>query len=203
MSTPARGRPPASSREVLADAALELFLEQGYEATSVTEITRRVGVSRASFFNYFASKPETLWFVLDRRIEVLTGALLDPQIPFAEALTAAGAEARPDTLALAIVDARTMGVEAELARGRADRQQLVAAAVAARLVRDGAPQRDAEIVGAGYAAALFAAVWTWAAKGAGRYSLTDEIGRAVTAAHRLLRPELVTLGDPETRSSAQ
>lgn len=186
MRTPSRGRPPASSREVLADAALELFLERGYEETSVTEITKRAGVSRASFFNYFASKPETLWFVLDHRIEALEAALADSELAFADALAAVAVGDRPDTLALAIVDARTMGVEQELLRGRADRQLRVAQAVAARLGRDGEPLLDAEIRGGGYAAALFAAVWLWAGRGAGRHSLDDEIGQAFAVARAVL-----------------
>lgn len=186
MRTPSRGRPPASSREVLADAALELFLERGYEATSVTEITRRAGVSRASFFNYFTSKPETLWFVLDHRIAALETALADQTARFDDALAAVATGARPDTLALAIVDARTMGAEEELARGRADRQLRVASAVAARLGREGKTQIEADILGGGYAAALFAAVWSWAARGAGRHSLDDEIRDALAAARAVL-----------------
>ena len=53
MST---GRPRATSRDVIAEAACELFLEQGFEGTTVADITRRAGVSRSSFFNYFTSK---------------------------------------------------------------------------------------------------------------------------------------------------
>lgn len=186
MRTPSRGRPPASSREMLADAALELFLERGYEATSVTEITKRAGVSRASFFNYFTSKPETLWYVLDRRIDALDRALADESLTLADALAAATRGDRPDTLALAIVDARTMGLEHELFLGRAERQLRVAQAVVARLERDGEALIDAEIRGGAYASALFAAVWSWAARGAGRHSLDDEIGRALAAARALL-----------------
>src|SRR5690606_29598737 len=49
MSTePRAGRPKASSRETNAEAACELFLEQGYEQTSVTDVARRAGVSRSS-----------------------------------------------------------------------------------------------------------------------------------------------------------
>ena len=62
------GRPRASSRETLAEAACELFLEQGYEATSIADITTRAGVSRSSFFNYFASKSDILWSGLDERV---------------------------------------------------------------------------------------------------------------------------------------
>ena len=70
MATESRtGRPRASSREVLSEAACELFLEKGYDATSVSDITRRAGVSRSSFFNYFSAKSDVLWSGLDARVD--------------------------------------------------------------------------------------------------------------------------------------
>jgi len=39
-------------------AALELMLTKGYEATSVDEICTRVGVTKGSFFHYFANKED-------------------------------------------------------------------------------------------------------------------------------------------------
>ena len=45
------GRPRASSKDVLEEAASELFLEKGYLATSIDDIAQRAGVSRATFFN--------------------------------------------------------------------------------------------------------------------------------------------------------
>ena len=76
MSSESRtGRPKASSREILAEAACELFLEQGFEATSIADITSRAGVSRSSFFNYFASKSDILWASLDERITALESGL--------------------------------------------------------------------------------------------------------------------------------
>ena len=65
---PRAGRPKASSRETLAEAACELFLERGYADTSVADIAMRAGVSRSSFFNYFASKSDVLWSGVDERI---------------------------------------------------------------------------------------------------------------------------------------
>ena len=59
------GRPPAASREILEEAACELFLEQGYAATSVADITQRAGVSRATFFNYIPTKSDLLWTSVD------------------------------------------------------------------------------------------------------------------------------------------
>lgn len=60
-AVPPRGRPAATTRETIEEAACELFLEQGYESTSVSDIARRAGVSRSSFFNYFGGKTDVLW----------------------------------------------------------------------------------------------------------------------------------------------
>jgi AcrR family transcriptional regulator len=62
------GRPKRSSRGDIEDAAAELFLEQGYATTTIDHITRRAGVSRATFFNYFESKSDLLWVPVDEAI---------------------------------------------------------------------------------------------------------------------------------------
>src|SRR5262245_48390022 len=59
------GRPPADvgpvrSREEILDAALEAFGAVGYDAMSVRELTRRLGVSHNLVHHYFRSKAE-LW----------------------------------------------------------------------------------------------------------------------------------------------
>ena len=43
-------------RDRLYEAALALFREQGYEATTVDQITRQAGVAKGTFFNYFPTK---------------------------------------------------------------------------------------------------------------------------------------------------
>lgn len=187
MLSPSRGRPPASSREALADAACELFFEQGYEATTTAEIARRAGVSRSSFFNYFAAKDEILWFGFDARAERLCGDLADPGTPLEQALAAFGAGAAPDTLALAIAEARTMRVEEELFTGRAVRQLRIADAIRDRLVRDGASRERAEILAAGYSGALVGAVWRWAELGAGRHRVDEVMAEALRVAHDAMR----------------
>src|SRR5690606_31921014 len=73
--TSGRGRPPASSRDTLQDAAFELFLENGYAGTTVEQITQRAGVSRNTFFNYFASKSEVFWVELDEALDALETGL--------------------------------------------------------------------------------------------------------------------------------
>ncbi len=54
-----RWEPDAVGR--LQAAALELFAEQGYERTTVAEITERAGLTKRSFFNHFADKREVLF----------------------------------------------------------------------------------------------------------------------------------------------
>lgn len=44
----------------LIDAALELFSSAGYEKTTVTDITRNVGVAKGTFFYYFPTKEAVL-----------------------------------------------------------------------------------------------------------------------------------------------
>ncbi|MGY0489723.1 TetR family transcriptional regulator [Streptomyces sp. WG-D5] len=51
----------APMREVLAEAAFQLFLERGYERTTVDDIVARAGVGRRSFFRYFPSKEDAVF----------------------------------------------------------------------------------------------------------------------------------------------
>jgi AcrR family transcriptional regulator len=57
----ARWRPDASKR--LEHAALELFGEQGFTATTVPQITARAGLTTRSFFRHFSDKREVLFKV--------------------------------------------------------------------------------------------------------------------------------------------
>src|SRR6201990_1223681 len=54
-----RWKPDAQGR--LMAAAIELFDEQGYEATTVAEIAERAGLTKRTFFRYFADKREVLF----------------------------------------------------------------------------------------------------------------------------------------------
>jgi mycofactocin system transcriptional regulator len=65
------GRPRATSRRTLERIALELFTEQGFEATTVEQISERAGVSRRTFFRYFDNKAAVLWAEFDHEVETL------------------------------------------------------------------------------------------------------------------------------------
>ncbi len=178
---PRVGRPRASSRATLAEAACELFLERGYDATSVSDITRRAGVARSSFFNYFAAKGGVLWGGFDERADAAAAALLDPDQTVAGALGALVAGFEPDALALAITHADAMGIANELERDRAVRQLRLQREVALRLQRDGVPSLTAEVRAGASAAAVLAAVWHWASAGPGSTPLSSVLDRALAA----------------------
>ncbi|MET4372482.1 AcrR family transcriptional regulator [Bradyrhizobium sp. LB12.1] len=55
-----RERKLQETRERLARAAMALFLERGFEATTIDDIAAAADVSRRSFFHYFASKEDVV-----------------------------------------------------------------------------------------------------------------------------------------------
>jgi AcrR family transcriptional regulator len=55
------GRWEPDARQRLETAAIELFVEQGFAATTVPEITARAGLTTRTFFRYFADKREVLF----------------------------------------------------------------------------------------------------------------------------------------------
>jgi AcrR family transcriptional regulator len=55
------GRWEPNARERLERTALTLFVEHGYDATTVAEIADRAGLTKSTFFRHFADKREVLF----------------------------------------------------------------------------------------------------------------------------------------------
>ncbi len=71
-----RWEPNARGR--LEVAAMELYIERGFEQTTVAEIAKRAGLTERTFFRYFADKREVLFdgsgALLELMVSVVTGA---------------------------------------------------------------------------------------------------------------------------------
>ncbi|MEU3280965.1 TetR family transcriptional regulator [Streptomyces antibioticus] len=72
-SRPEAAKPPM--REALVAAAFQLFLERGYEQTTVDDIVALAGVGRRSFFRYFPSKEDVVFPDHERCLADMTAFL--------------------------------------------------------------------------------------------------------------------------------
>ena len=71
--TVARWQPDARGR--LEQAAMELYVERGFESTTVAEIAERAGLTERTFFRHFADKREVLFAGSDEFQELLVGTV--------------------------------------------------------------------------------------------------------------------------------
>ncbi|MGW5192794.1 TetR/AcrR family transcriptional regulator [Kribbella sp. NPDC004138] len=172
------------TRERLLTAALELFTERGYDATSVGDIAARAGVTEMTCFRHFPSKASLL---VDDPYDPLIGAFirgeptsLDPITRAARGVRAAWRQVPPPSIAevrirLRIV-ARTPALRASIASGTAATEAVIASALA-----DGATARtEAMIAASAVMGALNTALLEW--------SMTDndDLGQAIENALNIL-----------------
>jgi AcrR family transcriptional regulator len=98
--------PDVGARERVLDAAVELFAQQGYDGTSVSQVITRAGVAKGGFYHHFASKEALLYEVygdlIGRQLEGMDQILRQGLAPaptlralIADLVTTTAASARP------------------------------------------------------------------------------------------------------------
>ena len=104
------GRPAATTAHELAAVAQRLFVAGGFEQTSIEDVAAAAGISRRTFFRYFATKADVLFADSPAELARLRECLADP----APGLTYRAVVTRSVTTAL-----RVPAGEEEWARQRA------------------------------------------------------------------------------------
>jgi AcrR family transcriptional regulator len=170
---------------------LELYLENGFEQTTVAEIAARAGLTERTFFRYFADKREVLFQGATQFQELIVGAVADaptaaaPIDTLRAALEAAAAQLqtyRPHSLRRqAVINATPSLQERELIK-----MASLAVALGAALRDRGVAEPAASLTAEAGVAAFRVAFARWATPDNER-QLTDLVGasfdelRAVTA----------------------
>lgn len=190
MGRSARGRPLASSQEALQDAAFELFLENTYAKTTIEQITQRAGVSRATFFNYFAAKSDVFWVDLDHALEVLQRTLLDSGSRGArdhraglekvqQALVVAGDELGTDRMPFALTQHELIGSVHELQASALTRLSYQTRVIAQFLEDYGLQAPIARAVAYACIAAAISGAQEWAVAGTSREPFKNYLYSAI------------------------
>ena len=71
-------------KQLIMEKAMELFAEQGFEATSIQQITDRCGISKGAFYLSFKSKNELILALIDHFIHEFLGEIeqaVNPDVP--------------------------------------------------------------------------------------------------------------------------
>src|SRR5437763_6992932 len=71
----------SDTRTRIQDVALDLFIEQGYEATSLREIAEKLGVTKAALYYHFKTKEDIVASMVEVRM-----AAIDELIAWAKGL---------------------------------------------------------------------------------------------------------------------
>ncbi|MET9358475.1 helix-turn-helix domain-containing protein [Streptomyces sp. NPDC006617] len=138
----ARWDPGAEQR--LKRAALELYVERGYDDVTVTDIAERAGLTRRSYFRYFPDKREVLFGGSELLPPALAEAVLATDPDTAPLTAVLGAMSRVGTELVAQVhDSAERRAVIDASPELQERERTKAAAIT-RAVRDALVQRQVE-----------------------------------------------------------
>jgi len=144
------GRWEPNARGRLAQAALTLYAEQGFDQTTVAEIAARAGLTERTFFRHFADKREVLFYGMEMLRDLLVRAVADapasatPMDAVGAALQAAGAVLQENPERVRLRDAIVSG-NAELRERELIKLAAFASAMAAALRDRGIPEPAASL----------------------------------------------------------
>lgn len=77
-SGPLGGRPSATTRGHLSAVAIDMFIERGFDETSVDDIAAAAGIARRTLFRYYPSKNSLAWGEFDDHLDGLRRILAEP-----------------------------------------------------------------------------------------------------------------------------
>lgn len=147
------GRWEPGARERLVVAAVDLFTEQGYDATTVAQIAERAGVTKSTFFRHFPDKRELLVAGQETLSRLLTEGITDapadasPLEAVAAGLERASSAMGPMSRELAPRLKAAVAASAELQERHALKSVSLAAAMTNALVARGIPDPTAALAG--------------------------------------------------------
>ena len=128
-------------------AAVDLFTEQGYDATTVTQIAERAGVTKSNFFRHFPDKRELLVAGQETLGRLLTDGIAEasPLEAVAAGLLRASTAMGPMSREIAPGLKAAVAASAELQERDALKSVSLAAAMTAALVARGVPDPTAAL----------------------------------------------------------
>jgi AcrR family transcriptional regulator len=158
-----------NARERLERAALALFAEHGYDATTVAQIADRAGLTKSTFFRHFADKREVLFGGQDLLVERFGDAIRNAP-PWATAagclaaaLEAAAGAFTPDRHELAPQRRAVIAAHSELQERELLKRARLASAMAEALRGRGADDTTARLAAEMGVLAFSTAYARWAA----------------------------------------
>jgi AcrR family transcriptional regulator len=75
MSEPVRRGRPGHDQQTVLRVAIELFNRQGYDATSMGDLARELGLTKSAIYHHVPSKEHLLQSAIDDALDALTEAL--------------------------------------------------------------------------------------------------------------------------------
>ena len=159
--------PEPTGHQRLEDAALQLFVQQGYDQTTVEDIVRRAGLGRRTFFRHFVNKREVLFWgqaaLREAHARAIAQAPPDRSpMELAQSALCAAADIMEDRYELIRMRHAVIRANVELQERELLKRSQLSAAMAGCLRDRGVDPATAEVTAAAALATFGVAFTTWA-----------------------------------------